>query len=754
MEKCYFEWSSSGDLFAVMFVDITGKSVVWLYSHENYQWQVKQSLHSSNNSFTNFDWLPTVGNSHSLRVITSTKELVYRFRWSVAASNQYLVVIDGQFLRLTHIDNQIKPAPLSTIRHKYPTMINEIKFSPVGEFFVVLLCDNSLYVTELKNGQLHKLKLEELTGKSEIPLCLNNCVIDDDGNLYLVHNSKDKHWVYGIIYKLDNIYDRNIKIIHESNTKITQLHLTKDLLLIKTLECVVVYDRHSLNYLETKEYSFQTQITATVINNTLHIFSLSDNNFFYDDNLVMDNITSYLICDSYVMLTTTNDMLYCFDLNNNENMNMKAAQMALYERLIAKSALLICFLPYSSSIVLQLERGDFEIIKPRILSIRLVKTLLAEKKYAEACNIVKYDRLNTDVLVDLDYDGFMSNIEPFVCSFEQLDFLNVFITGLQDENVVHRMYKNCILGQVKKVELKKQTVLGKLIETMERVNRVKYLSSIITARVMLNQFEEMLIDFKWAKEQQKTINIDAIFDTVIPLINPEVLLNAALSLQQFDMVQWVANKTQMDPLEYMPFINELADMDPDYRSYKINIHLKRYDLALESLIKCNHDVQDEIIHLIDTQDLCRFAIRKTTPENNWYPKIMEKCAEILTSKKIYTEAALLYKRINMFDKALDSFVNGSNFNDFTNLIQWMNHKGIEINARPYYQILVKKLIETGKVKEAAEVYELLDNYEEGILLLVNNKLWSEASKYIAKHNRYDLIGRNYICNSVAVLICS
>lgn len=41
-----------------------------------------------------------------------------------------------------------------------------------------------------------------------------------------------------------------------------------------------------------------------------------------------------------------------------------------------------------------------------------------------------------------------------------------------------------------------------------------------------------------------------------------------------------------DPKEYLPFLNNLKSLEPNYQRYTIDKHLKRYRKALLHLSKC------------------------------------------------------------------------------------------------------------------------------------------------------------------------
>ncbi len=64
------------------------------------------------------------------------------------------------------------------------------------------------------------------------------------------------------------------------------------------------------------------------------------------------------------------------------------------------------------------------------------------------------------------------------------------------------------------------------------------------------------------------------------------LYNIALGMYDYNLVLLVAEKSQKDPKEYLPFLNELRKLPVDYQRYKIDVYLQRYDRALEHICKC------------------------------------------------------------------------------------------------------------------------------------------------------------------------
>ena len=96
------------------------------------------------------------------------------------------------------------------------------------------------------------------------------------------------------------------------------------------------------------------------------------------------------------------------------------------------------------------------------------------------------------------------------------------------------------------------------------------------------------------------------------LINVEILYDVALGMYDIPLVLLIAQNSQKDPREYLPFLNSLKAMELNMRKYTIDDYLKKYGKALLWL--------------------------KETGEENF-----EKCVEYLKKHSLYKEAMYYYK---------------------------------------------------------------------------------------------------------------
>lgn len=72
----------------------------------------------------------------------------------------------------------------------------------------------------------------------------------------------------------------------------------------------------------------------------------------------------------------------------------------------------------------------------------------------------------------------------------------------------------------------------------------------------------------------------------IYLVDVDQLYDIALGMYDLPLVVMVAERSQKDPKEYLPFLNQLNRLPLDYRCFKIDCHLKRFKKALHHIVKC------------------------------------------------------------------------------------------------------------------------------------------------------------------------
>ncbi len=86
--------------------------------------------------------------------------------------------------------------------------------------------------------------------------------------------------------------------------------------------------------------------------------------------------------------------------------------------------------PFDTVTILQMPRGNLEVIRPRALALHILKQMLNECRYKEALEMMRRQRINLNLVHDHDPALFASNIDKFLQQVPNEDRLCVFIADL------------------------------------------------------------------------------------------------------------------------------------------------------------------------------------------------------------------------------------------------------------------------------------------------------------------------------------
>ena len=82
------------------------------------------------------------------------------------------------------------------------------------------------------------------------------------------------------------------------------------------------------------------------------------------------------------------------------------------------------------------------------------------------------------------------------------------------------------------------------------------------------------------------VTVDAALKYTMYMVDVNKLCDIALGMYDLPLVVMVAERSQKDPKEYLPFLNNLRKLPLHYQRYKIDCHLNRYEKALHHISKC------------------------------------------------------------------------------------------------------------------------------------------------------------------------
>lgn len=460
----------------------------------------------------------------------------------------------------------------------------------------------------------------------------------------------------------------------------------------------------------------QIEVVKIDLKDTILALSL-ENSFLIDGKEIAKNITSFYVHSDFLLLTTMQHTLICVTLNqfgikqlskhdltikpwlNNTNeilfkgeyvffrifyfvfnifnfSNFKCIITDIYIRRLEKDSYIVTAIPYESKVILQMSRGNLECIQPRALSLHIIKRYLDKCDYLAAFGIMIKQRINLNLIYDHDPQLFLNNVKKFIESIVQnkkLNWLNMFLSDLQNEDVSNTMYAYCYTDRTVKSDVRSNKITANKIDgiceilrnVMQKRNDADNLMQPILISFVKNQqrqgLEDALRKVKQLKvlEDSRQLHGSAVsaFEALkylLLFINIDKLYDVALGMYDLDLVMFIASKSSKDPKDYLPFLNSLKKLNENYMKYSINIHLKRYDSALECLSKDKTKFKD-CLDLIHNQKLYKTAMKLFEKNTTEYRKVASAYGEFLLSEQKYLEAGIMFYRSGDLNKALETF---------------------------------------------------------------------------------------------------
>ncbi|NWV28947.1 ELP1 protein, partial [Origma solitaria] len=502
------------------------------------------------------------------------------------------------------------------------------------------------------------------------------------------------------------------------------------------------------------------QTSITRISGEEVILGLTDRcRFFVNDTEVASNITSFATHNEFLLVTTNSHTCQCFCL---KNLSVKALQAGLSSaapdsetlRKVERGSRIVTVVPQDTKVVLQMPRGNLETVHHRALVLAQIRKWLDRLMFREAFQCMRKLRINLNLLYDHNPKAsvFLENTETFIRQIDSVNYINLFFTELKEEDFTKSMYPSPNSSSntqphqhpdKKKVNL----ICDVMRVAMENIDPQKYCLSILTAHVKKSPPElEIALQKVHDLRESITPDVQAVsaeeaLKYLLFLVDVNELYDYSLGTYDFDLVIMVAEKSQKDPKEYLPFLNTLRKMETNYQRYTIDRHLKRYTKALGHLSKCGPEHFSEFLNLVKDQNLYSEALKLYPSSTQEYKDISDAYGEYLNQKQLYEQAALIFARAGIFAKALDAFQSSGSWQQALCMASRLGYTKDKLSSLAWS--MAEKLVEQRRYAEAAVLLEqYTQDYEEAVLLLLEGALWEEALRLTHKYGRLDILETN------------
>uniref|UniRef100_UPI00358E7191 elongator complex protein 1 n=1 Tax=Myxine glutinosa TaxID=7769 RepID=UPI00358E7191 len=492
------------------------------------------------------------------------------------------------------------------------------------------------------------------------------------------------------------------------------------------------------------------------------VLGLSEKSKLFIDNCeVISNCSSFALHDNFLMVCTHTHLLRCLEWHGSEtgilDVDMPKEEVT---RKLERGSRIVTAVSGDTKVVLQMPRGNLETIHPRPLVLAQIGRWLDKLMFKEAFDCTRKQRVNLNFIYDYNPKAFLDNVEMFLQQIVSVTRINLFLTELRDEDVMSTMYSfvsSASSSTSNTATCKRDIVCDQLRLAMERMDSKRYFLAILTALVkrshpdieaalqhvhLLREQLEQTVQSEHPEEgrhlEGKSVGAEEALKYLLFLVDVNELYEHALGTYDLQLALMVAEKSQKDPKEYLPVLNELKQMDEHYRRYTIDHHLGRHRKALVHLRNCGPGQFPMLLNLAQEKNLFQEALKFYPHDSSEYQELSKGYAEKLGEQGHLEEAGLVLARCGLWHSALEAFQSAGSWQLALSAAARLSFSsdGIARLARS----LAVKLKEQRRYTNAACVLDqYAGDYEAAVVVLIEGHAWEEALRLVHKYSRLDLV---------------
>ncbi|KAI8060641.1 IKI3 family-domain-containing protein [Gilbertella persicaria] len=769
-------WNADSTILAV-WIESEGQKTVQLWTSKNYHWYMKQHIVlSEGRDIVGFAW--DVENSLLAHLFTSTGDYHrHLYTWDVFTSTSidesnagYVAVIDGSQLLMTPFAYMNVPPPMSALTIATQGDVQYVAFGPDAAGLKLAALTTSkiqLFDLPLKGlgdaSLLGELALPEVTASNDSyaknPI-RQLCWIDETQLVYCQYDEELQQDMFCVAnFSLDNKemtvnstpFDGKIGhiyfnvtqkdlIVEGINGSVYNVELEDNLPMISKIEQFSDF----CPWIATARAGLPIEQTERVV-----IGLTNRSKLYINDKLVSSEATSFFIRANWLVFSTTSHSarFLALDSASVENLKLSDESNDAYDetsRRLERGSKIVMATQHKPSLVLQMPRGNLETISPRAFVLATIREDLKNLDFRSAFIACRKNRIDLNILYDDSPERFVANARTFVEQVSEVDHLNLFLSNLRNEDTLVTMYRRGgrtadQLTTAVGVENKVNSICESIRNVLFDLGRDHYIQSILSTYVRKSppDIESAMSLLSELRETDLHAAEDALKYTIF-LCKADLLYNVALGMYNFPLVLMVAQQAQMDPKEYLPFLQELKNLEKYYQRYKIDDHLKRHEKAIRNLSMAGDEHFDELLEYMQKYSLYHIAIEEFASKKQQKLAILEVYGAHLDFKTNYEEAGIVYTMAGNSAKALESYRMAGCWREAFSIAKQLKYSDEEIHSMAYD--IIEYLKEKRRFQEAAMVaQDYAKDVEEVVDCLLKGSLWKEAERISYTYNRPDLI---------------
>ncbi|CAK1542238.1 unnamed protein product [Leptosia nina] len=765
-------WSQDSEILTLACRDSKDRTPkVLLYTSTNYHWYLKQTLtFTGHTKISKIMWDNDfdISNNKKLHILFKNGQYyTYTWVWDVDHStgkcdkdDAIVSVIDGKKILVSSFRHSVVPPPMANFEIENENFVDSIQFllepkddTDFNTFFICSFNKLTFYQQTQKKPLKYKISNTISLDPFEFPFQYYNWYWWKKDVLAVIHLDSDSNYrmiLFTIINDtLQEIYSKHLPAavvrIH-SHPLIPKLYLHME------TGKVMEYNSEGLEELAESFPVACPKFCVLPIGDLGYFVGLTHKGLLYlQDKVIMNNVGSIFIHTDYFLITSLKNFLLCtkltqdglgavIDYDNTESPDV-------YKRRVERGSKIVVVVPNDTRTVLQMPRGNLEVIEPRPLSLKIVGEHLNSLKYLEAFDLMRKQRINLNLIYDHNPQRFITNIDKFLNTITNNSWLSLFLTDLENKDVTKTMYATSYIHTKEnkdcdnKVNYICDVVRQCLTNGSDKLGRVLPLLTTYVKKNTIRDLEDALLIIKDLKVQELNgiklpVSSDEALKYLLYIVDVNKLFDVALGMYDFDLVLLVANKSQKDPKEYILMMNELNSMDESYRRFTINKTLKRYIQAIECLIQCGQSRHEELKTFVKYHSLYRDALKMLKPNENIYKEICEDFGSFLKLKKQHLEAGIMFERAENIVKAIECYREALEWELAMKLIQQLPHNEYKSICWDF----VAALKQEKRHSEAVRILEILgDSKTEVLKYAVENGEFKSAIRLCDAYNMHALL---------------
>lgn len=783
-------WSSDSEILLFQLHDR-----IQLWTTKNYHWYLKQELFAKDIIFAKFHPEKPlnfmIGTPTGIQIVDLTYKIVTG-PTHLGNDSGMTLVTDGSTVKITPLSIANVPPPISFREFDINGNINDLAISKSNEKYAVLSSEGDIYFSELSLNDMKQGKTPQINHK----ISKDKYITDSNEVAKQIAFIKDLFVAVAIdsplgsritLFEVDDI---NNPFVNESVNTTTKTVLLKsradfNTVIIEFVDNRVVELDSTLDCKEIVKFPQlcrDIEVSFKEDTQQYEAFGISRNGkLFCNENHVVSGVTSLKITESHLLFTTVQSKLCFIHLNSSQEnyeifLNLTNENI-VDERIrqVERGSILINVMPTKYSVVLEAPRGNLETICPRIMVLSAIRKFIKQKNYKDAFITCRTHRIDLDILHDYDPELFFNNVETFINQISKVEYLDLFVSCLHEEDATVTKYRETINdaaaaaggGITKEEEIKRegetlQPAFRKKFHHIKekvftnfndsKVNRIceailnvllkpeyfdKYLQTILTAYACekpANLTQALTLIGKMDNQEQRETAVTHLCF----LQDVNKLYKTCLGLYDVKLTLVIAQQSQMDPKEYLPFLQNLHVQPELKRKFLIDDYLKNYELALKWLHEQGDEAHEEFDDYVVLHELYKPALKIYTYDKPRTNVIMGLFAEHLRETKQFGEAGVIFEYLIDLENALECYIMAKKWKQALSLVE----KSADLLEKlsDTAEKLVEALTEDHKYSDAAEIeYQFLGNVEASIKLYCKQYWYDHAILLAEKSKKPELI---------------